>query len=274
MGAALRFSSVAFAYRKARVFGGLDLGIDEGEITAVLGPNGTGKTTLLRLAAGILAPSTGQVQLFGRDIATMPSVLRARAVTVVPQETHLAFDFTVREIVMLGRAPYLGLLGVETASDLEVVREAMDRTEITPLANRSFLSLSGGERQRVTIARALAQSTRILLLDEPTAYLDLRHRLSVHTLLTELNRERGCTILLVGHDINLASRHCHRLIILHHGRVVADGSPRDVLVPSLLREVYGVEAEVRLDSTTGRPLVVPLAPTPNASQAEASDLRG
>jgi len=261
MGTALRLSSVSFAYRKAQVFMGLDLEIDEGEMTAVLGPNGTGKTTLLKLAAGTLTPSAGEVQLLGRDIAHLSAVLRSRTVAVVPQETHLAFDFTVREIVMLGRAPYLGILGVETAHDAEVVREAMDRTETTTLADRSFLTLSGGEKQRVTIARALAQSTRLLLLDEPTAFLDLKHLLTVHALLTELNRERGCTILLVGHDINLASRYCRRLIILHRGEVAADGPPQDVLVPSVLREVYGVEAEVRLDPTTGCPLVVPLAPT-------------
>lgn len=260
MGLALRFSAASFAYRQAPVFRSLDLSVAEGEMTAVLGPNGTGKTTLLRLASGSLKPASGRVELFARDLLTLPSRERARIVAVVPQETHLVFDFTVKEVVLMGRAPHLGLLGIESQGDLEIARDAMARTEVAHLAHRRFLSLSGGERQGAVIARALAQEPRLLLLDEPTAFLDLRHRLAVYDLLERLNRDSGLTLVVASHDLNMAARHCGRLVLLHQGAVVADGSPEDVLRPEHIRSVYGVEAEIRQDPITGRPYVIPLAP--------------
>lgn len=261
MSAALRFAGVAFDYGKTAVFGALDLEISAGSITGILGPNGSGKTTLVRLGSGALRPSTGRITLFGGDLAALGTRERAQRVAVVPQETHPVFDFTVEETVRMGRAPHLGLLGIERPLDLAIARAAMDRCEVAELASRSFRALSGGERQRVMLARALTQEPRLLLLDEPTAFLDLKHRLSMYARLSELHREHGLTVVVVSHDINLAARYCDRLVLLQRGSIAADGAPADVLRPDPIRSVYEVEVEIRTDPSSGRPFVIPLTPT-------------
>lgn len=255
---ALRLASVRFAYRDVPVFEGFDLTVEERAMIAVLGPNGTGKTTLVRLAAGSLSPSAGTVHLFGRDLATLSSRERARKIAVVPQESRMLFDFTVLEVVLMGRGPHLGLLGVEGRKDREVSRAAMEATGIAELAGRPFRALSGGERQRVLIARALAQEPHLLLLDEPTAFLDLRHQLAVYEILTRLREETGLTIFIASHDVNLAARHCGRLVLLRGGSVYADGTPAEVLRPESFRAVYGVEVEIR-EALPGIPYIVPTA---------------
>ncbi len=262
MSAALELRGVAYAYPRTPVFSSLDFRLSEGEMTALLGPNGAGKTTLVRLAAGSMRPHAGSVLLFGEDVAAMPARERARRVAVVPQQTHPAFDFTVEAMVRLGRAPHLGILGVEGPADREIAREAMEWADVAHLASRPFLGISGGERQRALIARALAQQARLLLLDEPTAFLDLRHRLDAYEVLHRLNRERGLTVLVVSHDLNLAARQCARVVLLRDGRIVADGAPEAVLVPASLREAYDVDVDVHRDPATGRPYVVPRASGP------------
>lgn len=257
---ALAFEQVGFAYGRTPVLLNLDLAIDEGRITGLLGPNGTGKTTLVRLASAALRPTAGRVLLFGDDLGAMPARERARSVAVVPQETHPVFDFTVEEIVQMGRAPHLGLFGLAGPRDRKIAREAMQSCEVTHVAGRSYRALSGGERQRVLLARALAQEARLLLLDEPTAFLDLKHRLAVYALLGRLHRERGLSVVVVSHDINLAARHCDRLVLLRCGAVAADGTPAEVLRPEPLRSVYEVDVEVRTDPSSGRPFVIPLSP--------------
>jgi iron complex transport system ATP-binding protein len=257
-GPALELSAVAFGYGERPLFAGLDLAVADGEIGAVLGPNGSGKTTLVRLASGQLRPDAGTIRLQGRNVGEMTASERARRIAVVPQDTWLAFRFTVDEVVMMGRAPHQGRFGVERTVDREQVDLAMERTDSHRLAGRPFQELSGGERQRVILARALAQQPDVLLLDEPTSFLDLKHRLAIYDLLTRLNAESGLTVLVVSHDINLVARHCRRLVLLHEGRVHADGTAESVLVPQNIREVYGVEAEVRTDPVTARPYVVPL----------------
>jgi len=264
MATALGFDRVRFSYGGAAVLDGLSLEVAEGELAAVIGPNGTGKTTLIRLASGALPPGAGSVRLGGRDLAAIPAAERARFVAVVPQESRPAFDFTVREVVRMGRAPHLGLLGLEGRRDALAADEAMRRTDVLGLAGRPFLSLSGGERQRVIVARALAQEPRLLLLDEPTAFLDLRHRLLLQELLARLHRETGLTLLIASHDLDLAARLASRIVLLHRGSVAADGPPAAVLTPDHLRRVYGVRADVRLEPSTGRPLVVPMAPDDGA----------
>ncbi|HEX4824630.1 MAG TPA: heme ABC transporter ATP-binding protein [Candidatus Polarisedimenticolaceae bacterium] len=256
---ALAFERIDFGYGRTPVLRGLDLAVAAGSITGVLGPNGTGKTTLVRLASAALRPSNGRIALFGDDLAALPSRERARRVAVVPQETHPVFEFSVDEIVRMGRAPHLGLLGIESASDLTIARDAMERCEIAVLAERSFRALSGGERQRVLLARALTQQARLLLLDEPTAYLDLKHRLAVYTLLSRLRDEQGLTVVVVSHDINLAARYCDRLVLLRDGAVVADGAPAEVLRPEPIRAVYEVDVEIATDPSSGRPFVIPVS---------------
>jgi iron complex transport system ATP-binding protein len=264
LSAALAFDRMSFAYRRNPVFDGLDLTIDTGTITGVLGPNGSGKTTLVRLGSAALRPTAGRVTLFGSDVAELRARERAQRVAVVPQETHPVFDFTVEETVRMGRAPHLGLLGIERPLDFKIAREAMDRCEVAELASRSFRALSGGERQRVMLARALAQEAQLLLLDEPTAFLDLKHRLAIYERLAQLHREHGLTVVVVSHDINLAARYCDRLVLLRAGTIAADGPPGEVLRPDAIRSVYEVEVEIRTDPASGRPFVIPLAPTPDS----------
>lgn len=258
MSAALRFDSVSFGYRATPIFDALGISFGEGEWTAILGPNGTGKTTLLRLASGSLRPTGGRVTLFGRSLSAVPPRERARILAVVPQETHLIFEFTVEEVVLMGRSPHLGLFGLESARDRAIARTAMQRTDVVQLGSRPFRALSGGERQRVVLARALAQDPRVLLLDEPTAHLDLRHQLALYEILARLNRESRLTLVVASHDINLAARYCDRVVLLHEGKVVADGAPEAVLEKAVLRAVYGIDVAVRVDPLTGRPFVVPI----------------
>ncbi len=257
---ALGLETVTFGYGGLPVFRRLDLQVAEGEMVGVLGPNGAGKTTLVRLASGTLRPGAGRVRLFGRGLEELSAREVARRVAVVPQEAQVAFDFTVEEVVLMGRAPHQGLLGIPSARDFRCVRAATERADIASLGSRMFRALSGGEKQRVALARALAQEPRLLLLDEPTAHLDLRHRLSLYRILAELNREGGTTVLVVTHEINLAARHCRRLVLLCAGEVAADGSPEEVLRPEILRRVFEVEADIGRDPASGRPLVVPLLP--------------
>jgi len=253
---ALSLRGVSFGYGPARLFDRLDLDVAAGAMTAILGPNGVGKTTLVRLASGSLRPTAGTVSVFGHDLAALGSRARARTIAVVPQESEHAFDFTVREQVLFGRAPHLGIFGVETSRDREIAAEAMRSTEVADLADRPLRELSGGERRRVVFARALAQEPRLLLLDEPTAFLDLKHRLAVYALVEGLCRERGLTALVVSHDLNLAARHCDRLVLLRSGAIAADGAPAEVLRPDVIRAVYEVEVEVHADTASGRPFVV------------------
>jgi iron complex transport system ATP-binding protein len=257
---ALTLDKVAFAYGRVPVLAGLDLSVAAGSITGILGPNGSGKTTLVRLASAVLRPASGRIAVYGGDLDVLAPRERARRVAVVPQEAHPVFDFTVEEIVRMGRAPHLSLLGFEGPRDRAVAREAMEQCEVAHVGSRSFRALSGGERQRVMLARALAQEARLLLLDEPTAFLDLRHRLTVYALLAKLHRERGLTIVVISHDINLAARHCDRLVLLRGGAIAAEGTPAEVLRPDPIRSVYDVEVEVRTDPSSGRPFVIPLAP--------------
>jgi cobalamin transport system ATP-binding protein len=258
---ALAMERLDFAYGRTPILAGLDLNVETGTITGILGPNGSGKTTLVRLASAALRPASGRIALFGSDVASLKARERARRVAVVPQETHPVFEFTVEEIVRMGRAPHLGLLGLEGPRDRRVAREAMERCEVSRLAARSFRALSGGERQRVMLARALAQEARLLLLDEPTAFLDLKHRLTVYALLARLHRTDGLTVVVVSHDINLAARYCDRLVLLRSGAIAFDGTPAEVLRPDPIRSVYEVEVEVRTDPSSGRPFVIPLAPS-------------
>jgi iron complex transport system ATP-binding protein len=236
---------------------GVDLELAPGEVLALVGPNGAGKTTLLRVASGVLRPSAGRVLLEGQPLSALSRRELARAVAVVPQELQIAFGFSVGEVVLMGRSPHVGGLGFDSGPDVEVARRALERVGIAELADRSLLELSGGERQLALVARAFAQEPRLLLLDEPTAHLDLRHRLEVAALVREFARG-GRSALVVSHDLALAARSCDRMVLLAGGRVLAAGAPAEVLTPALLREGFGIEADV-IRASDGAPLVVPRA---------------
>ncbi len=246
-----------FGYRGVPVFAGVDLKVGFAGMTALIGPNGSGKTTLLRLLSGALIPQDGEVLVEGRRMADLAPRTRARLVAVVPQETGMTFDFTVMETVLMGRTAYLGRFGVEGPADIAAAQRALERTGTLRFAGRLLSHLSGGERQLVLIARALAQTPRVLLLDEPTAFLDIRHRLEIYMLLSSLSRDEGLTVVTTSHDINLAARFCPRIVLLKGGVILADGPPSAVFRPDVLSEVYETPLKVSTDPPSGIPYALP-----------------
>ncbi len=258
----VEFRNVSFAYpasaeRRTRPFAlsDLSLEISAGEIIGVIGPNSSGKTTLIRLLTRVLEPAAGEIRLEGVPVGRLSRTDLARRVAVVPQGLLPQFPFTVGELALMGRYPHDPGRYFESPRDRAVAHEAMAATGVLELADMPLEHLSGGERQRAVIARALAQEPRLLVLDEPTAHLDLRYQVEAAALLRRLNRERGMTILLVSHDLNLAAEVCDRLLLLNGGRPVAIGSPEAVLDEALLASVFGCGVVVDKNETTRRPVV-------------------
>jgi iron complex transport system ATP-binding protein len=252
---ALELEAVSAGYAGSPVVRDVDLDVRPGEVVGLVGPNGSGKTTLIRVASRALRPSAGRVRIHGGDLFAMSSRAAARLVAVVPQDVVPAFSFTALEIVLMGRAPHVSRWGGGGAEDWAGARSAMVATQVLHLADRPVDELSGGERRRVMLAQALAQDTPVLLLDEPTTHLDVRHVLDLLGVVRTLAARDGRAVLAILHDLNLAASACDRLVVLHRGRVAAEGPPGAVVTPALLREVYGVEAEVDVDHLTGRPSV-------------------
>jgi iron complex transport system ATP-binding protein len=236
--------------------------IQRGSLTGLLGPNGCGKTTLLKLMTGVLRPRQGAIALDGRAIGDIPRRELAKQVAVVPQETHPAFDYSVLEMVLMGRHPHLGAFQLEGPEDLAIARESLSATGTAHLADRTYMTLSGGEKQRVVIASALAQGPDVLLLDEPTASLDLAYQLEVTSLLDRLNHDRGVTMVLATHDLNLAASLCDSLVLIRAGRVLAHGPTRDVLTGAMIQQLYDVEADVRFHEPSGHLTVVAIRRAP------------
>jgi iron complex transport system ATP-binding protein len=259
----LSASDVSFGYGSkpaGRTFSLRDVSVDvpRGSLTGLLGPNGCGKTTLLKLLSGVLHPDHGTIALDGRPLRGIARREVARHIAVVPQETHPAFDYTALEMVLMGRHPHLGAFQLEGPGDLAVAREAMLATGTATLADRRYMTLSGGEKQRVIIASALAQQPEVLLLDEPTASLDLGYQLEAASLLSRLNHERAVTMVIATHDLNLAAGLCDTLVLMRGGRVLAQGPTRDVLTAPMVQQLYDVDADVRYHEGAGHLTVVPL----------------
>jgi iron complex transport system ATP-binding protein len=238
----------------------LSLGVERGSRTALVGPNGSGKSTTLKTLARLIAPLAGTVYLNGRDINRLPTREVARQMAILPQMHEAPAELTVLELVEQGRFPHVGTLGMLRRQDDEAIEEALRMTRLEELAHRPVDTLSGGERQRAWMALALAQRTEILLLDEPTTFLDVGHQLDLLQLVSSLNRDRGVTIVMVLHDLNHAARFSDRMIAMSGGEVVADGAPDEVLTPGLLRDCFGVEASVVIDPRTGSPMCMPYSP--------------
>ncbi len=271
----LAAESLTLQYNGRPVVDGVSLDLDSGELVAVVGPNGSGKTTLLRGMSRLLKPAAGQVFLDGQEIRSLGARGVARRLAVLPQVHDGAEDLTVRELVWRGRYPHQGLLQRATAPDHEAVAWALDAADLHPLTERPLASLSGGERQRAWIALALAQQPRVLLLDEPTSFLDVQHQIEVMALLHRLNAE-GMTIVAVVHDLALAGRFMERVIGVREGRVVFDGPPRDVLQPEPLEAVFGIPMLVLEDPESGLPIPLPRYPagiTPSSAAASAAEGR-
>ncbi len=256
----LRIRDLHAGYPHRPVLQGVSLDVKPGQTTVLIGPNGAGKTTLLRTLSGTLPPIHGQVTWQGHDVLTLSPQKRARLLAVVPQARQLPATFTVRQAVALGRTPYLGWLGSLGPRDHRIVTRALRLTDLEPLADRLLGHLSGGEQQRVLLARALAQETPVLLLDEPTTHLDLHHQLRILTLVRRLAREEGLAVLMVLHDLNLAARFADEIALLHQGHLVAQGPSATVLTPERLSAVYEVSVQVVHLPGQEAPWVVPQIP--------------
>jgi len=249
-----------FGDRSAWVINGMGFTVRQGEIIGVIGPNGSGKSSLLKLLAKLVRPQEGTIRLFGAELGALSRESISRQVAYMPQDLSSDFPFSVLDMVLMGRFSYRrgglwNLVGWERREDLAVVEEAMAQTDVTHLANRMVDTLSAGERQRVLLARALAQVPRVLMLDEPTAHLDLNHQLDVCRILQRVHEQLQMTVLLVSHDINLASQYCDRILVMKQGAVVCIGSPQEVIHPRVLTEVYGCQVLVDEHPETGLPRV-------------------
>lgn len=260
----LRFDGVDFAFppgppRQQLVLHGVDLSVSEGEFVGLIGPNGSGKTTMLRLACGAQQASRGTVVLAGQPVCALRPRLRAQLAAVVPQDHHFPFAHTVAEVVLMGRTPWGDRSWWESEADHRLAAEAMALAGIAHLAARRVTTLSGGERQRVLVARALAQQPKLLLLDEPTSSLDVRHQLELASMVQRLVRAGRFTVLAALHDLNLASQFCSRVLLLQEGRVRGDGSPEQVLTPGMVKDVFGVQVHAGRLPQSGARFLVPLA---------------
>ncbi|MFE5793748.1 ABC transporter ATP-binding protein [Streptomyces sp. NPDC056503] len=251
---------LTLAYESRVVVEDLDLAIPDGRVTVIVGPNACGKSTTLRALGRLLRPARGAVLLDGEELAKLPTKRIARSIGLLPQTPVAPEAITVADLVARGRQPHQAWWKQWSEEDERAVTEAMARTDVADLADRSVDELSGGQRQRVWIAMALAQETDLLLLDEPTTYLDIAHQVEVLDLVRRLNRSRGRTVVLVLHDLNQAARYADHLIAMKAGRVVAQGAPSDIVTDAMVHDVFGLPAVVVPDPVTGSPLVVPGAP--------------
>ena len=249
---ALQATDVSWSVEKRQILDSLGVDVRQGELAGIIGPNGSGKTTFLRTIYRVLRPDAGLITLDGDEVWKLSTRKAAQRTAVVLQETLGDFEFTAEEMVFMGRTPHKGLLDRETREDHRIVADALARVGMSDFAERSFSTLSGGEKQRVFVARALAQQARFLILDEPTTHLDIRYQLEI----LELVKSLGVTTLAALHDLNLAAAYCDRLFLIDNGRVVASGTPPDVLSPELLRDIFGVGTVVQTHPRTGKPHLV------------------
>jgi iron complex transport system ATP-binding protein len=250
---------VAAGYHQRRVLHEVSLQVAPGELLAIVGPNGAGKSTLLKVLSGALQPWGGVVELEGRPLQTFDRRALARRLASLGQESGSAFAFTVLEMVLMGRAPHLGALRLEGERDLKVAQQALERFDLLPLAARSINEISGGERRRVLLARVLAQEPQVALLDEPTAFLDLKHAAEIFSRLAQLRDERAMAVVATLHDLNAAALYADRVLLLKDGRAVGCGRPEEVLTRDNLRLVYETEVYVGRNPATGTVMVLPAA---------------
>ena len=255
---ALHVKDVSVGYGERTVLDALNVDIKRGAVTSIVGPNGCGKSTLLRTMSRLLNPTKGEIVLDGKSIHDIPTRKLATQLGLLPQTPIAPDGIVVADLVGRGRTPHQGILGRWSQQDYDIVAEALETTGISDLAERSIDELSGGQRQRVWIAMALAQRTDTLLLDEPTTYLDVKHQLDVLDLLTELNRDRGTTIVMVLHDLNLAARYSDELVAVSGGKVFAHGHPREVITKENVKSVFGIDSVIITDPVSDQPAVMPI----------------
>lgn len=244
MASVIELDNLSFGYTSADVLKSVTTTFTASDFVALVGPNGAGKSTLLKIMSGLIRSYRGTVNFCGEDLSSVRPRDIAKRLAFVPQDTKMVFPFTAADIVLMGRLPHRQMTLFDSAGDLNSAREAMALTDTTHLSSKLFNELSGGERQRVVLASALAQNPEVLLLDEPTAFLDLKHQLQFYEILERLNAQHGLTIISVTHDVNLAARYARRMIALSSGTIVADGTPEDVLTPQHLYEIFEITAAV------------------------------
>ena len=257
----IRIQDINYKYDQDWVLNHLSLTVERGSFLGLIGPNGSGKTTLLKVLSGLLIPQSGTQVYQDRVFSSWPLNLRARSIAYVPQENHFLYPYTALEVVLMGRSPYTSLFGFDRPVDLKIAQNALGRVGLARLSHRMIQTLSGGERQLVVMARALAQEPELLLLDEPTAFLDLSHQVQIYQILKTLNQTEGLTIISVSHDLNLAAQYCTTLLLLKGGEVRALGEPSTVLTETLLEEVYGCRTLVDPHPITHKPRIT-LVPDP------------
>ena len=262
---AISAKNLTYEIEGKTLLGGVDLQAERGQLVGLIGPNGAGKTTLLRTVSGILRYRHGSIHLEGSDLRSLSPKDAAATLALVPQIAPYTYGFTSMELVLMGRYPHLGRFQIEGREDDRIAREAMRLTEIEQFADRTLDTLSGGERQRVFVARALAQQPRILLMDEPTANLDVLHQLKVLDLVRQLVDD-GLTAVAAIHDLNLAARYCDKLVLLSGGRVLAEGPPNEVLAPETIESAFGVKSAVYQDPITGSLAISLIGPADEHSQ--------
>ncbi len=254
----LEVRDLRHAFGGTPVLRGASIALHAGEMTAIIGPNGSGKSTLLRIAGRLLKPQAGEARFDGHNAWSIPPREFARRVAFLPQAPEAPADLAVGELVARGRHPHRGLLGASSARDREAIERALTLAGVEGLRYRTVATLSGGERQRAWVALALAQEPDVLLLDEPTTYLDIGHQVELLSLLRRLNEEQGLTVLMVMHDLPQAAHYARRLVAIRAGEVVADGSPAEVLTEAQVEAVFGVAVRVYLDPESGVPVVAPV----------------
>lgn len=255
----IEVNNLTFSYNQVTVLKDINFQIEKGKIVTIIGPNGSGKSTLLKNLASILSPQKGSIVLDNRKLWTYPTRELARKLAIVPQNINIEYDFTCYEIVLMGRTPYIKRFQQETFEDLAIVKDVMEKTRVWHLKNKSVRELSGGEYQRVIIAKALAQNPQTLLLDEPTATLDIHHQIEILDLLKLLNKEKGITIIMALHDINLAVRYSDEIILINGGTKVAMGSPEEIITKDNLQGVYKTDIIVDKNKHTSCPEVIALS---------------
>lgn len=254
----LAASNVTAGYDSRAIISGIDLTVPKNKINVIIGANGCGKSTLLKTFSRLIRPYRGQVMLNGKAVSTLPAKQAAKIMGLLPQSPTVPEGIKVTDLVTRGRFPYRRLLKSMTGEDFKAVEEAMDIMGITELADRSVDELSGGQRQRVWIALALAQQTDILLLDEPTTFLDISYQVEILDLLTDLNRRRGTTIIMVLHDINLSARYADYLFAMRDGSLAACGTPHEIITPELIKDIYGLDCIVMEDPVSTSPFIIPM----------------
>lgn len=254
---------VDFSFGNVKVLEDVGIVAEKGSFIGVIGPNGSGKTTLLRILSKVLKPSGGVIHLNGNKLSELSQRKVARDLAVVPQDTSVNFDFTAYEVVLMGRTPHKGRLERESQKDLDMTSDAMVKTETYSLRNRLITTLSGGERQKVIIAKALAQQPKVLLLDEPTANLDIRNQIEIMDLIGQAVKEKDITAVMAIHDINLAARYCDEILMLKTGRIYAAGSPASVLTSENLEAVFGIASVVKKNAADGSIHIIPTSPVKN-----------